>query len=124
MAASVLEDMTKSVALLSGLPDQESRLHTLQQYKTELENQLSPKLDSCLQINSDDQLLSLYKIYCSLHIEQSFVQKYCTYHASSFKEYIIQISGNFLEFGPCLKLNLLSILFKTSIQTFIQHSLH
>lgn len=124
MTASVLEDMTKSVALLSGLPDQESRLHTLQQYKTELENQLSPKLDSCLQINSDDQLLSLYKIYCSLHIEQSFIQKYCTHHASSFKEYLLLLSGYSIEFGPCLKLNLLSILFKTFIQIFIQPSLH
>lgn len=87
MAASVLEDMGKSVKLLSGLPDQSDRLSMLKQFKQELESQLSPKLQKSLQSRNEDQLLSLYKIYCSLNIESTFISSYCSFYASSFVEY-------------------------------------
>ena len=87
MAASVLEDMAKSVQLLSGLPDQSDRLNVLQQSKQELEGQLSPKLQQSLRTQNSSQLLSLYKIYCSLHIQSTFIDSYCAFHSSSFAEY-------------------------------------
>lgn len=86
-----MEDLNRSVKLLSGLPDQTSRLNELQQYKQELENQLSPKLKQSLQSNNEDALLSLYKVYCSLHIDSTFIESYCSYYASSFTKYRLNL---------------------------------
>ena len=40
MAASILEDMSRSVALLQGLPDQQNRVDSITTFKKELEEQL------------------------------------------------------------------------------------
>ena len=98
MAASILEEMSRSVQLLSGLPDQTIRMNTLQEYKKELEGQLAPKLSSSLHAKQEEQLVSLYKVYCSLHIETIFIQAFCEYYASSFTSYSHFILFS-LEFG-------------------------
>lgn len=117
MAASILEDMNRSVQLLSGLPDQSTRINTLQQYKKELEGQLAPKLDSSLYSKQEDQLVSLYKIYCSLHLESTFIQSFCQFYASSFTSYLL-LFLSLVESGIPRLLNLLLILFKISIPIF------
>ena len=41
MAASILEDMSRSVTLLQGLPDQQSRVDSITTFKKELEELFS-----------------------------------------------------------------------------------
>lgn len=86
IAASLIEDMSKSVSLLSGLPEQEKRLQSLQSFRQGLEDQLSPKLQTALSTKNESQQLLLHKIYCHLDIESRFIDAFCSYHTSTFIE--------------------------------------
>ena len=84
MAASIIEDLMRSVQLLSGLPEQSTRQDTIQSFKTQLEEQLVPKLESALQSHNDTQQLLIHKIYCHLGIEPLFIEGFCRFHSASF----------------------------------------
>lgn len=84
MAASILEDMSRSVALLQGLPDQQSRVDSITTFKKELEEQLTPKLQTAFQSNNESQQLILHKIYSHLDLESQFVSAFCQFHSTAF----------------------------------------
>ena len=87
MAASIVEDMTHSVLLLQGLPDQQERLDSITTFKKELQDQLAPKLQKAFQSQNDSQQLVLHKIYSHLQLESLFVSSFCQFHAASFSRY-------------------------------------
>ena len=84
MAASILEDMSRSVTLLQGLPDQQSRVDSITTFKKELEEQLTPKLQTAFQSNNESQQLILHKIYSHLDLESQFVSAFCQFHSTAF----------------------------------------
>ncbi|KAK8818906.1 hypothetical protein WA577_003016 [Blastocystis sp. JDR] len=84
MAASILEDMSRSVALLQGLPDQQSRVDSITTFKKELEEQLTPKLQTAFQSNNESQQLILHKIYSHLDLESQFVSAFCQFNSTAF----------------------------------------
>ena len=86
IAASLIEDMAKSVVLLSDLPGQEKRLQSLQSFRQRLEDQLSPKLQTALSTKNEPQQLLLHKIYCHLDIESRFIDAFCSHYTSTFIE--------------------------------------
>ena len=88
IAASLIEDMAKSVVLLSDLPGQEKRLQSLQSFRQRLEDQLSPKLQTALSTKNESQQLLLHKIYCHLDIESRFIDAFCSHYTSTFVESI------------------------------------
>lgn len=87
MAASIIEDLMRSIQLLSGIPNQEARLSTIQSFNKELEVQLLPKLESALQSRNDTQQLLIHKIYCHLGLESKFIEEFCHFHSASFVQY-------------------------------------
>lgn len=86
MAASILEDMSRSVALLQGLPDQQNRVDSITTFKKELEEQLTPKLQTAFQSNNESQQLILHKIYSHLDLESQFVSAFCQFHSTAFSQ--------------------------------------
>ena len=84
MAASIIEDLMRSIQLLSGIPNQETRLSPIQAFNKELEVQLLPKLESALQSRNDTQQLLIHKIYCHLGLESKFIEEFCHFHSASF----------------------------------------
>ena len=87
MAASILEDMSRSVALLQGLPDQQSRVDSITAFKKELEEQLTPKLQKAFQSQNESQQLILHKIYSHLQLEAQFVSSFCQFHSAAFSQH-------------------------------------
>ena len=87
MAASIVEDMTHSVLLLQGLPDQQQRLNSITTFKRELQDQLAPKLQKAFQSQNESEQLVLHKIYSHLHLESLFISSFCQFYASSFSRY-------------------------------------
>lgn len=92
MAASILEDMSRSVTLLQGLPDQQSRVDSITTFKKELEEQLTPKLQNAFQSNNESQQLILHKIYSHLQLESQFVSSFCQFHSAAFSRFQSHVS--------------------------------
>ena len=87
--------MTKNVALLDGIPEQDKRLQQLLSFRQQLENLLSPKLQTALTTRNETQQYSMHKIYCHLGIESQFIDMFCTFHTSTFVEYCL-IEGSLI----------------------------
>ena len=83
--------MSRSISLLEGIPDQEKRRHTLQSFRERLEGLLAPKLQSALSTRNETQQYSLHKIYCHLEIESQFIEAFCSFHTSTFIEYVFSL---------------------------------